>query len=90
MRADYVWEGLYKGAVLETDDSKLPQRLQDAKAAIDKRLQDLLLDHGGTREERQAISDALLGLNVLRGEVEMRSRNKAEQGGCRLGRRELP
>jgi hypothetical protein len=28
------------------------------------------MDHGGTPEERQAISDALAGLNVLRRELE--------------------
>jgi hypothetical protein len=30
-------------------------------------------DHGGTTEERQAITDALGGLNVLRRELQMRS-----------------
>jgi hypothetical protein len=31
------------------------------------------MDHGGTPEERQAIIDALAGLNVLRRELEGRS-----------------
>ena len=66
MRTDYVWQESYQAAILETDDMKLPQRLQVAKAAIDDRLHDLQLDHGGTPEERQAITDALGGLNVLR------------------------
>jgi hypothetical protein len=64
----YVWEGLYEAAILETDDAKLPQRLRSAKAAIDVRLQEIQLDHGGTPEERQAIADALAGLIVLRRE----------------------
>ena len=51
---------------------KLPNRLQAAKAAIDNRLHELQLDHGGTSEERQAITDALGGLNVLRRELQIR------------------
>jgi hypothetical protein len=72
MRADYVWEESYKAAILETDDSKMPNRLRAAKGAIDKRLQEMQADHGGTPEERQAITDALAGLNTLRRELESR------------------
>ncbi len=43
------------------------------KCAIDTRLHEMQLDHGGTPEERQAITNALSGLNVLRGEFERRS-----------------
>lgn len=73
MRADYVWDESYKAAILETDDKKLPNRLHAAKDAIDARLQEMQTDHGGTPEERQAITDALTGLNVLRRELERRS-----------------
>jgi hypothetical protein len=73
MKAHYVWEESYEAAILETDDKKLPNRLQAAKAAIDNRLHELQFDHGGTPEERQAITDALGGLNVLRRELEIRS-----------------
>jgi hypothetical protein len=55
---------------------KLPNRLQAAKAAkaaIDNRLHELQLDHGGTPEERQAITDSLGGLNVLRRELQIRA-----------------
>ena len=73
MRADYVWQASYQAAILETDDNKLPNSLQAAKAAIDNRLHDLRRDYGGTPEERQAITDALGGLNVLRRELQIRS-----------------
>ena len=73
MRADYVWQGSYQAAILETDDNKLPNRLQAAKAAIDNRLHELQTDHGGALEERQAITDALGGLNVRRRELQIRS-----------------
>ena len=70
MRADYVWQGSYQAAILETDDKKLPKCIQAAKSAIDNRLHELQLDH--TPEERQAIADALGGLNVLRRELQIR------------------
>ena len=72
MRADYVWDEVYKAALLETDDKELSNRLHTAKAAIDKRLQEMQVDHGGTPEERQAIIDALAALSVLRRELQGR------------------
>ena len=72
LKTNYVWDELYEAAILETDYVRLPQRLQAAKAAIDDRLHNLLLDHGGTPEERLAISDALQGLNVLRRQLQTR------------------
>jgi hypothetical protein len=79
MKADYVWQKSYKTAILETDDTKLPNCLQVAKDAIDKRLQEIQMNEGGTLqggtpEELQAINDALAGLNVVRGELETRSK----------------
>ena len=76
MRAEYVWDEVYKAAIVEMDEGKLPSRIQVAKFAIEARLRDLQMDHGGTPEERQAISDALAGLNVLRREVDRRSSEK--------------
>jgi hypothetical protein len=65
MKPHYVWEESYEAAMLGTDDKNLPNLLQAAKAAIDTRLHQLQFD-GGSPEERQAITDALGGLNVLR------------------------
>lgn len=73
MRADYVWEEPYKAAILELDRAKLRERLNTAKAAIDDRLHELQADPGGTSEERQAISNALAALYVLRKEEEEQS-----------------
>ena len=73
MTPEYIWQELYQAAIIETDDGKLPNRLRAAKAAIDNLLHELQLDHGGTPEERLAISDALAGLNVLRKELQTRS-----------------
>ncbi len=66
MKTKYVWEEPYKAAVLESNRGMLQERLHAAKAAIDARLHELQLDHGGTPEERRAISDALAILNVIR------------------------
>jgi hypothetical protein len=76
MRAEYVWEAVYKTAFGETGGGKLPNRIHAAKSAIDNRLHDLQQDHGGTPEERLAISDALAGLMILRRELERRSSEK--------------
>jgi len=73
MKADYLWQELYEAAILETDDGELLKRLPEVKATIDDRLQELQTDHGGTPEELQAISDALVGLNVLRRDLQSRS-----------------
>ena len=81
MQASYVWEEPYKAAVLEADDRKLPNRLRAAKAAIDARLHEMQLDHGGAPEERHAISDALHGLTVLRSELETRSQDTGSPEG---------
>jgi hypothetical protein len=70
MDTSYVGHDLYKAAILETDRRRLQQRLHAVNATIDDRLQELQMDHGGTPEERQAISDALAALNVVRGESE--------------------
>jgi len=41
MRAEYVWEEVYKAALVETDECKLPNRIQAAKVAIDNGLYEL-------------------------------------------------
>ena len=46
MKAAYVWEELYKAAILETDDTKLPNCVQAAMAAIDARLYEWAADCG--------------------------------------------
>ena len=69
----YVWEELYETAILETDDMRLPDCLQAAKAAITSRLQEIQADRNSPPEELQAIADALNGLKVLRTELEKRT-----------------
>jgi hypothetical protein len=68
LKAKWNWSELYKVAVLETDNDKLPDRIREAKTAIDRRLETLQADHGGTPEERSAMGRALARLLVLRTE----------------------
>ena len=83
-----VWEERYSAAVLETDDEKLPKRIQAAKASIDARVHELQCDHGGTPAERHAICDALAKLNVLRRELESRSESALALRTMRYQRRD--
>lgn len=59
------WQKPYRDAMLEFGEEKLPEKLKIAKAAIYQRLEALAGD-SNHHEERQAINDALNGLNVLR------------------------
>ena len=69
MTETYKWHDVYKAAVLETDWTKMEERIQAAEAALHERKNEFDLNHGGTPEENQAIADALNGLNNLRKEV---------------------
>jgi hypothetical protein len=63
-------ERINNAALVETNSQKLRERIRAAKSAIDNRLHELQMDHGGTPEERQAITAALDGLNCLRRELQ--------------------
>ena len=69
MTATYKWYESYKAALLETDWSKLQERIQAAEAALRQRKREFELDHGGTPEENQAIGDAMRGMAVLRNDL---------------------
>lgn len=69
MNTGHDWQKLYHLALLETDWSTIAERIQAAENGIRARLHEFSLNHGGTPEENQAITDALHGLDVLRKEV---------------------
>jgi uncharacterized protein YecA (UPF0149 family) len=68
---EYKWHEVYKAALLETDWSKIEERITAAKAALHERKNEFALNHGGTPEENHAIEDALRGLGVLRDDAAM-------------------
>ena len=63
------WHELYKVALLETDWSKMDERIRAAEAAIQARKHEFDLNHGGTADENRAIMDAIRSLNILRTEA---------------------
>ena len=67
--SSYQWHELYKAALLETDWSKMDERIQAAESAIQNRKREFALNSGGTQEENQSLADAINGLSVLRSEV---------------------
>ena len=70
------WHDIYKAALLETDWSRMEERIQAAEAAIQGRMRDFDLNHGGTAEENRAITDAMRSLSVLRTEAVSWSRKE--------------
>ena len=65
----YVWYESYRAVVLETDWTKMHDRIQSAECKINDRQRVLSEDHGGTPQERRAIANALNGMRTLRTEV---------------------
>jgi hypothetical protein len=63
------WESLCRAAILETDWSKIEERILAADFAIAERLHEFSLNHGGTPEENQALADAVNALRVLKKEA---------------------
>ena len=62
----YGWQESYQAALLETDWTKMQERVQTAESEIHKRRLELSQDHNGTQEERNALVNAMNGLRILR------------------------
>jgi len=60
------WGKLYRAAVLESDRSKLLQRIEQAEVAILERSRSLSKSPGNDRKEQEVITRALYILNLLR------------------------
>ncbi len=80
---NYKWFESYNAAVLEADWTKMEERIQAAEAAIQARLHEFSVNHGGTPEENQAIMDCLSRISILRADVNSwhaSQRNKPDAG----------
>src|ERR1700738_4320351 len=64
------WEKLYRAAIIESDRSKLLQRVEDTEAAILKRSRRLSKSPAHNEKERNAITQALYILSLLRAKGE--------------------
>lgn len=71
MRTDRIpdsnWKELYTRAMLETDQAKTPQHIDDARNAIFDRIEDLLTKP--TSPEHTSLKDALRFLQILQNDM---------------------
>lgn len=65
----YTWQRYYEEAMVETDPRRLERLIKAAEIEIDARMEELRLKHDGTRDEKDAIAEALASLNILRKEI---------------------
>jgi hypothetical protein len=63
---EWEWVAKYRDAILELDDAKLIQKIDEAEAAISIRVQ--AMDGMAKPEERRALEDAVNALRFLRQE----------------------
>jgi len=66
MPTSYSWQESYQAALLETDWTKMQERVQTAESEIHQRRLVLSQDHGGTDEERAALVNAMSSIRILR------------------------
>ena len=64
-----TWKDLYRAALLEVDDARLPARLEQALQIIEQRRSELLQQGDNTHPEHRELLDALQNLRVLRREI---------------------
>jgi hypothetical protein len=63
------WMGFYHAALLEVDVQRLPELIERAHEAIEKRRQELAQTPGQHQAERRALEDASRNLWLLRREM---------------------
>ncbi len=59
------WKSLYRAAILETNQSAVPQRVSEAEEAVLARGREIFYGHGSPEEE-EALEDALYALRAYR------------------------
>lgn len=64
------WKEIYKAALLEDDNSKIPQRIAEAEKALATRALELFGGAGDQVREQQAMENARYFLRVLGATVE--------------------
>jgi len=70
-----AWQDLYQFAISEQDNSRLPQRIADARGAIFDRIEDMITRPD--RNEQRMLNDALNGLRALQEESGRQTWKKA-------------
>jgi hypothetical protein len=57
---------LYRAALFEIEESKLPERIAEAERAVVRRARELFQAAGDTGEETEALDHAMYALHALR------------------------
>jgi hypothetical protein len=60
------WRQLYRAALSEIDQSKLPERIAEAEKAVVLRARELFQSAGDNGEETEALDDVMYALHALR------------------------
>jgi hypothetical protein len=60
------WYDSYRAAILETDWTKMEERIQTAESQIHKRRLVLSQDHGGTPQESKELVNVMDCLRIMR------------------------
>jgi hypothetical protein len=68
------WRELYRAALRETDDKKLPNLIAEAERALIARSRELFSTPMGNAEEAQSVDDALYALRALRSCLRLKTR----------------
>ena len=61
-----AWRDLYKAALFEVDNARLPERIAQAEKALALRARELFYAAGDNIEEGEALDDAIYALHALR------------------------
>jgi hypothetical protein len=61
-----AWRNLYKAALFEVDNARIPERIAQAEKAIALRARELFHVAGDNIEEEQALDDTMYALRALR------------------------
>jgi hypothetical protein len=77
------WRGLYKAALFETDASKMPSHIEEARKALVLRSRELFATLPNYDGEPEAIEDALYALQAL--ENCLRSNTRDRRRAARAG-----
>jgi hypothetical protein len=76
----YDWKTLYLSALLDVNESRLPDRIAKAEAAILQRESELRHIAGDHIEEQQCLDDAMYALGALRRTAEMNRSMRVRTG----------
>jgi hypothetical protein len=71
------WRDLYRAALFETDEQKLPGRIAEAEKVLIERARELFPTFCNNIEEARAVDDALYSLRALRHSLELRTRQSS-------------